>query len=188
MNITGTHFNYYLICHRKLWLFARGINMENNSDLVYEGRLIHETSYERRSEKYEEIEIDGIKIDYYDPKNKVVHEIKKSDKKEEAHEWQVKYYLFVLEKNGITGATGLLEYPRMHKTHEVLLTIPDREAIGEMARRIELIIQSEQCSARLSRSKCRNCSYFDFCWSGETADHEAALSVLEKGKNKNIAE
>lgn len=23
MNITGTHFNYYLICHRKLWLFIK---------------------------------------------------------------------------------------------------------------------------------------------------------------------
>ncbi|MDD4227554.1 MAG: Dna2/Cas4 domain-containing protein, partial [Mariniphaga sp.] len=49
MHITGTHFNYYLICHRKLWLFANGINMESNSDLVYEGKLIHETSYSRRS-------------------------------------------------------------------------------------------------------------------------------------------
>lgn len=27
MKITGTHFNYYQICHRKLWLFASGINM-----------------------------------------------------------------------------------------------------------------------------------------------------------------
>ena len=84
MQTTGTHFNYYLICHRKLWLFANGINMESNSDLVYEGKLLHETSYPRRSEKFQEVEIDGIKIDYYDPKNKVVHEIKKSDKHEEA--------------------------------------------------------------------------------------------------------
>ena len=25
MNITGTHFNYYQVCKRKLWLFANGI-------------------------------------------------------------------------------------------------------------------------------------------------------------------
>ena len=98
MLTTGTHFNYYLICHRKLWLFSNGINMESTSDLVYEGKLLHETSYPRRAEKYQEIELDGIKIDYYDPRNKVVHEIKKSDKHEEAHEWQVKYYLYVLEQ------------------------------------------------------------------------------------------
>jgi CRISPR-associated exonuclease Cas4 len=167
MLITGTHFNYYLICHRKLWLFANGINMEANSDLVYEGKLIHETSYSRRSDKYQEIAIDGIKIDFYDRKNKVVHEIKKSDKHEDAHEWQVKYYLYVLEQNGVTGATGLLEYPRLHKTTEVFLTTPDREAIAETLTKIESIIHDEDCPDRIPKSKCKNCSYFDFCWSGE---------------------
>jgi len=167
MNITGTHFNYYLICHRKLWLFANGINMESTSDLVYEGKLLHETSYPRRSEKYRELELDGIKIDYFDPKDKVVHEIKKSDKHEEAHEWQVKYYLFVLERNGVEGATGLLEYPRLHKTNEVLLTIPDREAIKEMLEKIDQLINREHCPERIPVSRCKKCSYFDFCWSGE---------------------
>ncbi len=28
MTPTGTHFNYYQVCKRKLWLFANGINME----------------------------------------------------------------------------------------------------------------------------------------------------------------
>jgi CRISPR-associated exonuclease Cas4 len=167
MLTTGTHFNYYLICHRKLWLFASGINMESTSDLVYEGKLLHETSYPRRSEKYQEVELDGIKIDYYDPRNKVVHEIKKSDKHEEAHEWQVKYYLYVLEQNGIEGATGLLEYPKLHKTDEVLLTTPDRETIREMISNIENIIHQEHCPERIPKSHCKNCSYFDFCWSGE---------------------
>jgi CRISPR-associated exonuclease Cas4 len=141
--------------------------MESTSDLVYEGKLLHETSYPRRSEKYQEIELDGIKIDYYDPRNKVVHEIKKSDKHEEAHEWQVKYYLYVLEQNGIEGVTSLLEYPKLHKTDEVLLTTPDREAIKEMMKNIEKIIQDEHCPERIPKTKCRNCSYYDFCWSGE---------------------
>lgn len=167
MFITGTHFNYYLICHRKLWLFANGINMETTSDLVYEGRVLHETSYPRRAEKYQEIELDGIKIDYYDPRNKVVHEIKKSDKHEEAHEWQVKYYLYVLEQHGVKGATGLLEYPKLHKTDEVLLTTPDREAIREMIANIEKIVHQEHCPGRLPKSRCKNCSYFDFCYAEE---------------------
>jgi CRISPR-associated exonuclease Cas4 len=167
MFITGTHFNYYMICHRKLWLFANGINMEPTSDLVYEGKLLHETSYPRRSEKYQEIEMDGIKIDYYDPQNKIVHEIKKSDKHEEAHEWQVKYYLYVLEQNGVEGVSGLLEYPKLHKTDEVLLTTPDRETIHEMLAKIEQIIRSENCPDLLPESRCKNCSYFDFCRSGE---------------------
>lgn len=167
MSITGTHFNYFLICHRKLWLFANGITMESTSDLVYEGKLLHETSYPRRSEKYQEIAIDGIKLDFYDAKNKVVHEIKKSDKHKDAHVWQVKYYLFVLEQNGVLGATGILEYPRLHKTEEVFLTSPDREDIAEMVLKIEKNIQQDNCPERLPKSRCKNCSYFDFCWSGE---------------------
>ena len=132
MTPTGTHFNYYQVCKRKLWLFANGINMEQNSDLVYAGKLIHEESYPQRSERYEEIEIDGIKVDYYDAKRKVIHEIKKSDKVERAHEWQLKYYLYVFERNGIEGISGLLEYPKLRKTSEVLLSDVDRETIAEM--------------------------------------------------------
>lgn len=122
MQITGTHFNYYQVCKRKLWLFANGINFEHTSDLVFEGKLIHEDSYPQRSEKYEEIELDGIKVDYYDAKSKVVHEIKKSNKVEKAHEWQVKYYLYVFEQNGIEVVTGLLEYPVLRKTQPVILS------------------------------------------------------------------
>ena len=89
MEITGTYFSYYHVCHRKLWLFANGINFEQTSDVVYEGKLIHETSYPQRAEKYQEIEIGGIKVDFYDTKNKVIHEIKKSNKMAFAHEWQL---------------------------------------------------------------------------------------------------
>lgn len=166
MYITGTHFNYYQICHRKLWLFANGINMEHTSEAVFEGKLIHENSYKQRSERFKEISVQGIKIDWFDSKNNVVHEIKKSDKKEEAHLWQVKYYLYVLEQNGI-NATGLLEYPKLRKTQEVLLSEPDREFIEEAAVEIEKIIHNETCPDRIQKSKCRNCSYFDFCYSEE---------------------
>lgn len=101
MTITGTHFNYYQICRRKLWLFGNGINMEHTSDLVYEGKLVHEDSYPQRSAKYEEVEIDGIKVDFYDARNLVIHEVKKSNKVEKAHEWQLKYYMYVFGRNGI---------------------------------------------------------------------------------------
>ena len=167
MQITGTHFNYYLICHRKLWLFANGVNMEQTSDAVYQGKLIHENSYKQRSERFKEIAIEGIQIDYFDSKNNVVHEIKKSDKKEEAHLLQVKYYLYVLEQNGIS-ATGLLEYPKLRKTKEVLLTQPDRKYIEEAKQEIEKIIYSKTCPGHISKSKCKSCSYFDFCYSTET--------------------
>ena len=70
MKITGTLFNYYHVCKRELWLRANGINMEQNSELVAEGKFIHEDSYPKRSEKYEEVEIDGVKVDFYDAKTR----------------------------------------------------------------------------------------------------------------------
>lgn len=167
MHITGTHFNYYMICKRKLWLFANSITMEHSSDLVGEGKLIHETTYQQRSDRYKEVEIDGIKIDYYDSKNKVIHEIKKSDKKSDAHTWQLKYYIYVLEKNGIEGVTGILEFPKLRKTEEVLLSDVDRERISEYVKEIYAIMNSDKCPAKLKKSKCRNCSYYEFCWISE---------------------
>jgi CRISPR-associated exonuclease Cas4 len=167
MLITGTHFNYYIVCKRKLWLFANGVGMEHTSELVEMGKLIHETSYPQRSERYSEIEVDGIKIDYYDARNRVIHEVKKSGSHEEAHEWQLKYYIYVLERNGVEGVTGILEYPRLRETREVLLSDRDREMILEFEENIRFITGSENSPARLDQSQCRHCSYFDFCWSGE---------------------
>jgi len=165
--ITGTHFNYYFLCQRKLWLFANGIQMEHTSDLVYEGKLIHESSYPQRSEKYTEIEIGGIKIDYYDAKNKVIHEVKKSDKVEVAHEWQLKYYIYVLEQAGVDGVTGILEYPKLRKTDEVFLSQRDRDEIELIKSKILGVVESDTCPALVKLGICRNCSYYDFCFSGE---------------------
>lgn len=165
--MTGTHFNYYQVCKRKLWLFANGINMEHTSDLVYEGKLIHETSYPQRSERYEELEIEGIKLDYYDAHNRVIHEIKKSDKVELAHEWQLKYYIYVLERNGVEGVTGILEYPTLRQTDKVLLTNPDRERIVEIEKDIARIVEAENCPAVISSKICKQCSYYEFCYVSE---------------------
>lgn len=165
--MTGTHFNYYHVCRRKLWLFANGINMEHTSDLVYEGKLLHETSYPQRPERYEELEIEGCKIDFYDARSKIVHEIKKSDKIETAHEWQVKYYIRVLERNGLEGVTGILEYPAMRHTQKVEIADDDRQRIDEIEKEIEEIVNGDQCPSVINSKICRSCSYYEFCYIGE---------------------
>lgn len=167
MTPTGTHFNYYQLCHRKLWLFANGINMEHTSDAVYDGKLIHEGSYPQRPERLEEVAIEGIKVDFFDAKRKVIHEIKRSSKVERAHEWQVKYYIYVFERNGIEGCTGLLEYPTMRKTMPVVLTDDDREEIKRMEKDIQTIIESDNCPPLTKMRICKSCSYYDFCYTAE---------------------
>jgi CRISPR-associated exonuclease Cas4 len=167
MKVTGTHIHYYFNCHRQLWLFANGVNMEQTSDTVYEGKLLHETSYERRSNRFSEVEIGSVKIDYFDQQNKVIHEIKKSSKLIESHIWQVKYYIWVFEQAGIEGVTGILEYPKEHKTEEVFLNESDRIYLYGLLVKIDKLIHQERCPPLLKKPKCRNCSYFDFCYPNE---------------------
>ncbi len=167
MNITGTHIHYYFVCHRKLWLFSNGLTMEHTSDLVADGRLIHDTSYPQRSEKYTELTVGPVKIDYYDSKNKVIHEIKRTDAIETAHEWQLKYYIHVLGNNGIEGVTGILEYPKLKHRSLVELTLDDTIRLEEVKKEIEKIMDSQHCPERVQMKLCKKCAYYDFCWSGE---------------------
>lgn len=164
MQIIPTHINYYHICHRKLWLFAHGINMEHTSDVVAEGKLIGETSYPQRAQKYTEVEIEGLKIDFYDAKNKVIHEVKKSDKVEEAHIAQVKYYIYLLHNNGIEGVTGLIEYPKLRKTEEVILEAHEMRTVASWVSETKQIITQDVCPPLLNKPVCRRCSYYDFCY------------------------
>lgn len=167
MQLTATHINYYHICHRKLWLFGNGINMEQNSEIVADGKLLHETTYPQRAEKYSELEISGSKIDFYDAKNKVIHEIKRSNKMEVAHEWQVKYYILLLEQNGIDGVTGILEYPKLRETKTITLIELDKHYLSIVIKEIEEITDGEVCPPLLKAKICKSCSYYDFCYCAE---------------------
>ena len=118
-------------------------------------------------ERYEEIAVEGIKVDYFDAKRRIIHEIKRSDKVDEAHKWQVKYYIYVFERNGIESCTGLLEYPTMRQTVPVELTDADREEIQKMERGIVNIIESEICPPLVKKRLCKSCSYYDFCFTTE---------------------
>ncbi len=159
--ITATLFNYYHVCHRKMWLHAHHIRFENEYDAVSIGRLIHETSYPRQNRK--EIIIDGIKLDFVDGAG-IVHEVKKSDKLEESHIWQLKYYLYVLAQKGIEGMTGQLNYPKQRKTMDVFLEEGDVEEIERQLEAIRSILESSQSPKVKRMSICKKCSFEEFCW------------------------
>jgi CRISPR-associated exonuclease Cas4 len=167
MHITGTHIAYLHTCHRKLWLFANGIQMEHTSDVVAEGKLIGETTYQDRAQKYTELQIGNIKIDYYDAKNKVIHEVKKSDKAEYAHIAQVKYYMYVLQQHGINGVTAILEYPKMRQRQIVEWDERDESVVLKWMTEIQDLIAQENCPPLEKKNICRSCSYYDFCYSNE---------------------
>ncbi len=164
MTHSATLISYLHLCHRKLWLHARHIRMEHNSDTVAEGKLIGETTYQRRAQKWKELNLGHSKIDHYDPQTNTIREVKKSTKLEHAHVAQVQYYLYLLEKRGIQGATGLIEYPKQRKTREVVLDeVSRREVVGWIAE-VERITQLSNCPDLVKKSYCRSCSFYDFCF------------------------
>lgn len=175
MNITASLVNMYIVCRRECWLHANGINMEHTSDIVYDGKLLHETSYLQRAEKHNEIKISATyndielwgQIDFYDAKNKTIHETKRSDKVEDAHQWQAKFYIWLLELNGIKGVKAILEYPKLRKTDEVFLNEADKEFLKHTIAEIETLIESEACPPKINAKICQSCSYYDFCYSSE---------------------
>lgn len=158
---------YYHICHRKLWLFSNGITMEHTSELVEEGKIISETTFLDRSRKYTELEIDHIKIDFYDARNRVIHEVKKSNSMEEAHKAQVMYYLYVLVKNGIENPSAILEYPKLKHREILNWDSSILDTVEEWKQQIKQIVGSTNCPKLLKSKRCKKCSYYDFCYINE---------------------
>ena len=63
MKITGTIINYYFHCKRQCYLFANRINLEDNSEDVRIGKVLHEIRARDKDEaeiKYENV-IEKIK-------------------------------------------------------------------------------------------------------------------------------
>lgn len=175
MQITGTHINYYRICRRKLWLFANDIQLEHTSDMVSDGKIIEEESYQQRSERYTQLELSALyqdiyltgKIDFYDTRDQVVHETKRSNKVEQAHIWQVKFYLWLLKLNGIEAEHGIIEYPRLRERETVHLDEEDIAYLEKTVEEIKEVINHEACPPTINARICRSCSYADFCYVGE---------------------
>ena len=96
MRINGTLINYYFHCKRQCYLFGNRINLEDNSEDVRIGRVLHElkNTSDKTEVKFENISIDKIT-------DKYVVEMKKSDSDIEASKMQLLYYLKVLHEKGI---------------------------------------------------------------------------------------
>lgn len=175
MTINATLINLYHVCKRECWLHSNGITMEHTSDIVYDGKMLHETSYPQRNEKHTELNIRAIyndidllgKIDFYDAGQKIIHETKRSDKVEKAHEWQLKFYLWLLKLNGIENVTAILEYPLLRHTDSLALTVADVEYLEKVVYEIVLLKESQQCPSVINAKICKSCSYYELCYTSE---------------------
>lgn len=162
LRYTGTLVNYFVVCARKAWLFAKGLGMEAHSDLVDIGKLISETTFPRTKH---EVDIDRtIVMDWVDWHRKIIHEVKKSPKLEEAHLWQVRYYLYYLEQKGALGFKAIINYPTQRRLKEVTLTEDDRTALSKLLQELDRLIHESLPPPPKRIPACSKCAYYEFCW------------------------
>lgn len=119
MRITGTIINYYFHCKRQCYLFANRINLEDNSEDVRIGKILHEIK--SKDEKNTEIKFDNMVIDKLT--EKYVEELKKSDADLVASRMQLLFYLKNLSDKGIQkeGKLVCIEKNKKEKIEKVIL-------------------------------------------------------------------
>jgi len=160
LNFTGTQVNYFFVCKRKLWLFSHGLEMEETSDLVLLGKLLHERGYARRRK---EVQVGRVKIDFV-ASGCEIHEVKRSRKAEDAHLFQLLYYLYFLRRYAGVNGRGVLHYPLLKRTVNVELTNERITDVEHLLGDMDKLLSSSGPPEPLKVPYCRRCSYSELCW------------------------
>lgn len=162
VEITGTVMNYYFHCQRQCWLHYNKINLEDNSEDVHIGRILHEI---KRKSKNTEVAVNSIKLDKIT--DEYVIEIKKSDADIEAAKMQLAYYLYILSKKGVerTGKLQVLEKNNQNKaTHIITLDNDLISKIEEILNEIRLLLEKEKPPKEIMKKGCKKCAYYEYCF------------------------
>ena len=159
--INGTIINYYFVCKTKMYLHYHKINLEDNSEDVRIGKVLHEINEEKVNEvSFESIKVDKITKDY-------VIEVKKSDSDIEAAKWQLIYYLYILKQKGINkkGRLEVFEKNKQDKKRfEIELTNEYEKKLLKILEDIEKILRNDTPPKPKFESKCRKCAYYEYCF------------------------
>jgi CRISPR-associated exonuclease Cas4 len=155
----GVHIKYLAHCPRQLWLYARGLRPEGRSQQVALGEAVDETSYPRRHD----VDLGAARIDWVTT-GAVVHEVKSSRAPEPQHEAQARHYCLLLDRQGVAVRGAVLHYPLTRRTVDVAWNAQERARAEETERQAAAVIARPGAPERLPRSRCRGCSYTDYCW------------------------
>ncbi|MDK2921569.1 MAG: CRISPR-associated exonuclease Cas4 [Desulfonauticus sp.] len=163
LQITSSIIEAYIFCKKQAWLMSRQISGDQYNDFLAIGRLISEESFKRDKK---EILIDGGKIDFVRNDDGVLTlvEVKKSEKFLEAAKIQLLYYLFRLKNKGYI-VKGEIHIPKSKKVFPVEINEENEFNLKRILKEINELLNREKLPAIKFSSKCRNCSYFEFCWS-----------------------
>lgn len=164
MKITGTIINYYFHCKRQCYLFANRVNLEDNSEDVRIGRVLHEIRAKDNKDtevKYENIVLDKVSSKY-------IEEYKKSDSDTEAAQMQLIFYLKQLQDKGITKEGKLIYYEKNKnkgkKTEIIKLDASNISKLNKCIEDIEQLVGQENVPDVEKDKKCKKCAYYDYCY------------------------
>ncbi len=162
MRINGTLISYYFICKTKLWLHANRINLEDNSEDVRIGKVLHEI--QEQKSKLSEISIDNVKIDKITKEYLV--EFKKSDSDPIAVKWQVLLYLYKLKQKGIERKGKVEYHEKNHNTKTEILELDaqNEKELLEVLEAIENLINLPSPPTPKFENKCKKCAYYEYCF------------------------
>lgn len=164
MKITGTIINYYFHCKRQCYLFANKINLEDNSEDVRIGKVLHEIKAKdsKNTEiKYENMVLDKVTSNY-------IEEYKKSDADTEAAKMQLLFYLKNLKDKGIEKQ-GKLIYEEKNKknskrTEVIKLNDENLKLLNNCINEIENLISQDSIPNVENDNKCKRCAYYEYCY------------------------
>jgi CRISPR-associated exonuclease Cas4 len=162
LRTNGIKVNYWVVCHRKVWLYAKGVRLEPLSDRVALGRLLHERAYPDLPRR-EVLLDDLIKVDLLEHSQKIL-EVKHSRKLVEAARLQVAYYLLYLRWLGAGELTGELRFPKERRREEVRLTPELETQVMEALHDIQRIEAMPTPPEVDFMPICRVCAYCELCW------------------------
>lgn len=161
MIINGTLINYYFHCKRQCYLHGNRINLEDNSELVKIGKVIHEI---KDISDNTEVKIDNISLDKITDKYMV--EIKKSDADPLATKMQVLFYLKKLEEKGIKRDGKIIYIEKNKDKTENIITLNEENLaqIKKCEKEIEDLLESKSPPKAVKTPKCKKCAYYDYCF------------------------
>ena len=162
MKITGTMINYYFHCKRQCYLFANKINMEDNSEDVRIGRVLHEIK--AKDEKNTEIKFENMVLDKMTEKN--IEEFKKSDADIRAARMQLLFYLKNLEDKGVQKEGKLVcrEKNKQEKIEKVVLNDETRKELESCIDEINELVNQDEVPKLEKRNTCNRCAYYEYCY------------------------
>ncbi|WP_049770133.1 Dna2/Cas4 domain-containing protein [Calditerrivibrio nitroreducens] len=76
---------------------------------------------------------------------------------------QLLYYLYYLKKLGIEKQ-GFINYPKMRKKEEVILTKEAEKEVELALIKIKEILNMEKPPELEKKSYCKKCAYYEFCF------------------------